>query len=56
MAESENDATQCEYIYAVAIALQFWCLIKLSHSLLLRNFNLALKTVSNGTFAEIVRG
>ena len=56
VAESENDATQCECIYAVAIALQFWCLIKLSRSLLLRNFNLALKTVSNGTFVEIVRG
>ena len=56
VAESENDATQHECIRAVAIALQSWCLIKLSRGLLLRNFDLALETVSNGTFVEIVRG
>ena len=50
MAESENDATQREYIRAVATALQSWCLIKLSHGLLLQNFDLALETVGNGAF------
>ena len=54
MAESENDATQRECIRVVAIALQSWYLIKLSRSLLLRNFELALEIVSNGTFVEIV--
>ena len=54
MAESENDAIQRESIRAVAIALQSWCLIKLNCGLLLRNFDLALKAVSNGAFAEIV--
>ena len=60
VAERENDATQHECIFAVAIALQSWCLIKLSRGLLLQNFDLALKTVSNGrgngAFAEIVGG
>ena len=59
MAESENDATRTARVYtgqAVAIVLQSWCLIKLSRGLLLRNFDLALETVSNGTFVEIVRG
>ena len=56
MAESENDATQRECICAVTIALQSWCLIKLSCGLLLRNFDLALETVSNGAYAEIVGG
>ena len=57
MAESENDATQHhECIRAVAIALQSWCLIKLSRGLLLRNFDLVLETVSNGAFAGIVGG
>ena len=54
MAESENDATQRECICAVAIALQFWCLLKLSRGLLLWNFDLALETVSNDVFAEII--
>ena len=53
MAESKNNATQNKCIRAVAIAL-LWCLIKLNCGLLLWNFNLALKTVSNGAFAEIV--
>ena len=56
VAESENNATQHKCICAVAIALQSWCLIKLSRGLLLRNFDLALETVSNGAFAEIVGG
>ena len=56
VAESENDATERECIRAVTIALHSWCLIKLSRGLLLRNFNLALETVHNGAFAEIVRG
>ena len=54
MAESENDATQRESIRPVAIALQSCYLIKLTRSLLLRNFDLALEAVSNGAFAEIV--
>ena len=56
MAESENNATQRKCIRAVAIALQSWCLIKLSHGLFLWNFNLALETVNNGTFVKIVGG
>ena len=52
VAESENDATQLECIRAVAIALQSWCLLKLS---LLQNFDLALKTVSNDAFVKTVR-
>ena len=51
MSENENDATQRESIRAVAIPLQSWCLIKLSHGLLLQNFDLALEAVSNGAFA-----
>ena len=45
----------CAYkcIHAVAIALQSWCLIKLSRGLLFQNFDLALETVSNGAFVEI---
>ena len=58
VAESEKDAiidaTQRECIHAVAIALQSWCLIKLRSGLLLQNFGLALETVSNGAFAEII--
>ena len=58
LTENENDVTystrQQECICAVAIALQSWCLIKLSHGLLLQNFDLALEVVSNGAFAEIV--
>ena len=56
VAESKNNATQRECVCAVAIALQYWCLIKLSHGLLFQDFNLTLETVSNGAFAEIVRG
>ena len=56
MAESENDATQRKCVHAVAIALQSWCLIKLSRGLLLWKFDLALETVSNGAFVEIVGG
>ena len=55
VAESKNDATQRKCIHAVAIALQSWCLIKLSHGLLLQNLNLALETVINGTFVDIAR-
>ena len=54
MAESENDATQHECICAVAIAMQSWCLIKLSRGLLLWNFDLTLEAVSNGAFAELI--
>ena len=56
MAESENDATQHECIHAVPIALQSWCLIKLSRDLLLQNFELALKTVSNGALRRSSEG
>ena len=56
VAENEHNATQHKCTCAVAIALQSWCLIKRSHGLLLWNCNLTLKTVSNGTFAEIVEG
>ena len=56
MAESESDATQRECILAVAIALQSWCLIKLNCGLLLQNFDLALETVGNGAFVEIIKG
>ena len=54
MTESENDATQRKYVHAVAITLQSRCLIKLSHGLLLGNFNLAFEVVSNSIFVEIV--
>ena len=56
MAQSENDATQRKCIRAAAIALQSWCLIKLSCGLLFLNFDLALETVINGAFVEIVGG
>ena len=56
MAESENDATQHECIHAVPIALQSWCLIKLSRDLLLQNFELALKAVSNGALRRSSEG
>ena len=56
VAESENNATQRKCIRAVAIALQSWCLTKLSRGLFLQNFDLVLKTVSNGAFVEIIRG
>ena len=56
VAESENDATQHKCVRALEIAPQSWCLIKLSHGLLLRNFDLALETVINGAFVEIIRG
>ena len=43
-------------VYAVAIALWSWSLIKLiSRGLFLWNFDLALETVGNGAFAVIVR-
>ena len=47
---------QHECIRAVAIALHSWCLIKLSRCLLLQNFDLALETIGNGAFVEIVGG
>ena len=58
VAESENDATQRKCIAAVAImSMQSGCLVKLSRAgLFLRNLDLALETVSNGAFAEIVGG
>ena len=56
VAESKNKATYHECIRAVARALQSWCLIKLSRGLLFRYLDLALETVSNGTFVEIVKG
>ena len=56
MAGNENDATQRKCIHVVEIALQSWCLIKLSRGLLLRNFDLAFETVINGAFVRLSEG